>query len=235
MRKYVVIGVILIIGFLILGGLFKQQHALSCELLPNLNYKPLTNEIYLAPEISDEVAQQINDMIRSAIERIHDVYGTPKLQPRILILSDPQMAAKWGANETASMHRLPWRSCIVIGPKGQNVDVIAHELIHAEIMHRVGFFRFMKEIPVWFDEGAALTLDYREPFLPENIRLSDAEIESVKALSSGRAFFSGDIHKNYQAARLTVEPLINADTFFDDLDQISAGASFNSVFLKAID
>lgn len=88
MRKYVVIGVILIIGFLILGGLFKQQHLLSCEMLPILNYKPLTNEIYPAPEISDEAAQQINEMIGSAIERIHNVYGTPQSQPSILILSD---------------------------------------------------------------------------------------------------------------------------------------------------
>ncbi|MDZ7923630.1 MAG: hypothetical protein U5M23_06135 [Marinagarivorans sp.] len=79
--------------------------------------------------------------------------------------------------------------CIIIGPQGQNVDVIAHEWLHAEIQHRVGFFRFLKEIPVWFDEGAALTLDYREPFLPENIDLPVEDVTAVKKLKSGKSFF----------------------------------------------
>lgn len=120
----------------------------------------------------------------------------------------------------------------MIGPKGQNIDVIAHEWLHAEIQKRVGYLRFIMEVPVWFDEGAALTLDYRDPFLPENISLDIKEIQYVKALNNGRSFFSGDIRKNYQAARLAVEPLIKEEYFFHNLERISSGESFERVILK---
>lgn len=93
--------------------------------------------------------------------------------------------------------------------------------------------RFLTEIPVWFDEGAALTLDYREPFLAENINLADADIAAVKKLKSGRRFFSNNIRQNYQAARIAVEPLIRNEQFFNDLERVSLGESFDNVFLNA--
>ncbi len=232
MRKFA-IGILIITLVLMLTGAVFHRHALACELLPVLDYQQINSVVFLDVGISEEQAETITGLIDSASERIDLVYGTPESKPRLLVTSNSQMAAKWGANETASMHRMPWGSCIVIGPKGQNVDVIAHEWLHAEIQHRIGFFRFLKEIPVWFDEGAALTVDYREPFLPENIDLADSEIMAVKNLKSGRSFFSNHIRQNYQAARLAVESLIRNENFYNELERISSGESFENVFLKA--
>jgi len=189
--------------------------------------------IFIDPGIPDAETDTLMALVASALERIDSVYGVATSKPRLLITADAEMAAKWGANDTASMHRLPWRSCIVIGPRGKNVDVIAHEWLHAEIQHRVGFWRVLNEIPVWFDEGAALTVDYRKPFMPENIDLSDSEIAAVRNLKKARDFFSGNTRLNYQAARIAVEPLIQSERFFADLDRVSAGESFESVFLNA--
>ena len=230
MRKFA-LGILIIFLTFVLTGAFFQRHALACELLPMLNYQQIDNDVFLGFDISSERAESIRVLITSASERIDLVYGAPVSKPRMLVTSDSKLAARWGANATASMHRTPWRSCIVIGPNGQNTDVIAHEWLHAEIQQRVGFFRFLSEIPVWFDEGAALTLDYRAPFQADNIDLTDSAIQSVRRLVRGRDFFSGDIRSNYQAARLTVEPLIIAEHFFDNLEQVSLGESFESVFL----
>lgn len=230
MRKFV-LGIFFIVVTFVLAGAFLQRHTLACQLLPVLNYQQIDNQVFLGADISSERAEDIWGLITSASERIEMVYGAPASKPRMLVTSNSKLASKWGANATASMHRMPWRSCIVIGPDGQNVDVIAHEWLHAEIQDRVGFFRFLSEIPVWFDEGSALTLDYRAPFLPDNIDLSNTEVQSVKRLVKGRNFFSGDVRRNYQAARLAVEPLIVAERFFDDLGRVSLGESFESVFL----
>lgn len=230
MRKFS-FGVVIIAVSVVIAGAIFQRHALACELLPMLNYQQTDNGVFLAPDISRGQAERIRGLINLAEKRIDLVYGAPASKPRILVTSNSQLAAKWGANETASMHRTPWRSCIVIGPEGQNIDVIAHEWLHAEIQQRVGFIRFLREIPVWFDEGVALTLDYRAPFLLDNIDLTEADVQNVKHLVRGRDFFSGDIRKNYQAARLAVEPLILPERFFHDLERISLGESFESVFL----
>lgn len=232
MRKFA-IGMLITALALVLTIAVFQRHALACELLPVLDYQQINSVVFLDAGISAEQAVTITGLIDSALERIALVYGSPESKPRLLVISNFQMAAKWGANETASMHRMPWRSCIVIGPKGQNVDVIAHEWLHAEIQHRIGFFRFLKEIPVWFDEGVALTVDYREPFLPENIDLADSEIMAVKNLKSSSSFFSNHIMQHYQAARLAVEPLVRNKHFYNDLERISSGESFDNVFLKA--
>ncbi len=218
------------VAFLLTGAFF-QRHALACEMLPVINYQQIDKNVYLAPDMAREPAADILELVTAAAERITLVYGAPVSTPRLLITAQTETAEKWGANSTASMHRLPWRACIVVGPKGLNVDVVAHEWLHAEIQQRVGFFRFLTEIPVWFDEGAALTVDYRAPFLPENIVLTDAEVQAVKLLVRGSDFFANDIRTNYQAARRAVEPLIIAEHFYADLERIALGESFDTVFV----
>ena len=232
MHKFGIVVFMMAATLVLIGGIF-QRHAIACDILPFMNYQRLSSEVFLSGDFSEPQAQIIKELIDSASGRISRVYGKPISKPRFIITADTQSAANWGANETATMHRMPWRSCIIIGPKGQNVDVVAHEWLHAEIQSRVGFFRFIKEIPVWFDEGAALTLDYRKPFLPENIDLPAEEVISVKNLKSGKSFFSNNIRQNYQASRVAVEPLIRPKKFFNDLDKIASGESFENVFLKA--
>lgn len=51
----------------------------------------------------------------------------------------------------------------MIGPRGNNPDVIAHLLVHVAIKEAVGEARFAK-LPIWFDEGVAAQADSR-PFL----------------------------------------------------------------------
>lgn len=56
----------------------------------------------------------------------------------------------------------PWgESFLVLGPDGNNADVIAHELCHDELFARLGWWRVKRQIPVWFNEGLALMVDYR--------------------------------------------------------------------------
>ena len=234
MRLFAILTLFFVL-FSMLAGAFIQRHLLTCELLPFLNYPQIDDRVFLGSAyhtLSKQEQKTILDLIDSASNRIYGVYGKHQSKPYFFLTTDNQEAADWRANQTATMHRLPWRSCIVIGPKGHNTDVIAHEWLHAEIQHRIGLFRFIKEIPVWFDEGAALTLDYRAPYLPENIDVGDAEILAVTQLKDGNSFYSKNLIQHYQAARLAVEPLIQSEQFFKDLDRIGSGESFNHVFFN---
>ena len=56
----------------------------------------------------------------------------------------------------------PWgASYLVLGPEGNNTDVIAHELCHDELFARLGWWTVKRQIPQWFNEGLALMVDYR--------------------------------------------------------------------------
>jgi len=58
-------------------------------------------------------------------------------------------------------------SYIVVSPEYLNVDILAHELTHAEVHARVFTGRLWDwlSIPTWFDEGIALQNDYLEKTL----------------------------------------------------------------------
>jgi len=231
--KKLTIGILISLSLLLTASIFIKRHAFACEFLPVFGDTKLKDQVFVASDGSPGQFEGVVELLSSAANCIGEMYGRPESKPIFVFTVDAEAARRWGANETASMHRLPWGACIIIGPQGRNIDVIAHEWLHAEIQHRVGFWNFLKEIPVWFDEGAALTLDYREPFIPPNIDLPGRKINEVKHLISGRDFFSGDIRENYQAARMAVIPLINNKSFFQDLERIADGESFDAVFLKA--
>jgi len=224
--KFWLIGGSVFVAAIGAGLALAMQHpGVACAQLP-----AEAGPVYADGPVPPAVVERIEHHAERAAARIEATFGAPRSRPRILVVADAEAAAAWGANGTASMHRAPWGSCIVLGPEGRSVDVIAHEWLHAEIQHRVGFWRFLREMPTWFDEGAALLVDHREPYRPGNIDLPEHSIEAMRDLDRGSEFFAGDVRTHYQAARLAVEPLIRAETFFDDLERVGAGEPFDEVF-----
>ena len=219
------------------GGVWGGRHQFACEMVPLINGQQSNNNVFIDTSdtaLKEDLTQKTLATIGLAAERISKIYGRPESLPRFIVAADGDTAEWWGANETASMHRSPWGSCIVIGPKGNNIDVISHEWLHAEVQQRVGFFTHLRKIPVWFDEGIGLTVDWRGPYLPDNIDLDDTEVTHVMNLNSGRQFFANDVIKHYQAARLAVMPIVNSETFYADLERLALGDSFADIFLSKL-
>lgn len=78
---------------------------------------------------------------------------------------------------------------VFVSPSVENIEEALRSILDGR--PRVGWLTHWLEIPVWFNEGMALIVDHREPFLIENIDISQAAIDSVKQLKTGRAFFGG--------------------------------------------
>lgn len=111
--------------------------------------------------------------------------------------------------QTASARFAPLLpTLIVIGPEGQNVDVIAHEIAHAEIRARVGLVVRELRLPTWFDEGLAMQVDRREPFVSmAALDLSrGTAVPPLAGLQTGKRFFvagyQGTVH--YTLARCVI-------------------------------
>lgn len=219
--------------FAVLLGVVAKRHTLACNAPSILGYQQIREDIFAVENMPTERSTKLVESISQAYFRISKMYGEPLSKPRLIVTDDSEKATRLGSNETAVMHRSPWRSCIVIGPRGQNTDVIAHEWLHAEVEHRVGFWRFIRQIPVWFDEGLALTVDFRAPFLLENIELPQQTIQAITSKDTAKAFFSGNVRQNYQAARVAVNDLIVQSSLYQDLERIAAGESFEQVFLQS--
>lgn len=132
-------------------------------------------------------------------------------------------------NQFVTTQMIGPRACVFVGPKGANVDVVAHELVHAGVFDRVGPWVRMMQIPVWFDEGLAMQVDHRDRYaLPDN-----PDTAYVRHLNSPADFFVSDqqsLSCHYASAKVEVARWLNAvgtHTVYGRLARRRSGESFS--------
>jgi hypothetical protein len=170
---------------------------------------------------------------RQARTRIEDFFGAPRARPVVVFLRDTKAFWPLRFNDYASSHFLGSRACVVVGPNGTNVDVVAHELMHAELFERIGYWRRFTQIPMWFDEGVAMQVDLRPRY--SVIEQSWGGTGFVRELTTYRQFFRGgeeQMRRHYAAAKAEVTQwlsTIGPRGLFDRFKRIRDGESFHAV------
>jgi hypothetical protein len=128
------------------------------------------------------------------------------------------------------------RTEVVLNLAHFSIDVTAHELLHAEVAQRLGFWTRTVELPVWFDEGVAVQLDWRERYLIDCGAVGAQRIGQVRQLTTVRRFRHGDraqIVRNYQAAKCAAAEVLAQhppQTLYASLARLARGAHFDDVF-----
>jgi hypothetical protein len=128
--------------------------------------------------------------------------------PWIIIAADPESARRYSFNLHATIHPSPFgRAYVVLGPEGlSDIDVVAHELAHAEHLERAGILLWWLT-PAWFREGLAMQVDHRTKY-GESALLRAIEagepVPNVQEMISFRQFSRGNLPLNYAAARRAV-------------------------------
>ena len=101
-------------------------------------------------------------------------------------------------------------SILVLGPKGQNCDVAAHEYSHAELAFRTSALLRTYRIPTWFDEGLAMQVDNRVDYsrsaLSFYLSSQHIDLPKLQGLSSPAGFYKAGIQgkTNYAFAKCVV-------------------------------
>jgi len=224
LKKIIISGIVLVLAI----GTYSQRSLFKCELISSSDYDLVEPNIYFDPDISNAQRQQILTDIKQAKNRINSTFGKTSAEPTIIVSGTEKKAASFGSNSTGSTRGGISGDFVLIGPRGQNVDVIAHELVHAELFHRTSFLSQNIRIPVWFLEGLSLLVDHRSVFLLENITLAEEDIKAVKQI-----FYASDFPSNntsfYQAARVAIKD-IDPKKLYKKLELINSGISFEQVY-----
>lgn len=217
---------VLVIVWLFAGAAMNRD-AFACELIPMLGFSPIAADVYVDDSIAIEHRQHILSTIAAGTLRVNNYYGAPLSGPRYIVTNRTDHIA-FGLNPTAMQRSGLTRECIFLGPKGQNIDVVAHELVHAETRYRVSLLREMVALPTWFIEGIATVVDQRQPLLPQNIDLTEEQIAAIKQVHFALQW---DVFNpsHYQAARMAIRPL-QPKQLYPKLARIDQGESFAEVF-----
>ena len=132
----------------------------------------------------------ITTIVKEARNRVSDFFGGKLQSDPVIIISDYM---DFHITYTVSLHKL--FIYIAISHKYLNVDILAHEITHAELHYRVlngkPFRSERAFIPLWFDEGLASINDYRKVMSEETWELKSDTTKAKDATKFTRADLYG--------------------------------------------
>lgn len=162
LRAGVVLLIVLPVGFLLLTPSLMRCLWIS----RSASYRPLAGmqDVYVNQAVTTRQENQFRQHVLTARSRIAWFWGTRRGEATLIYCPnqiDYEQYCDGGEGAGCSLG-LPWGdSYLILGPDGNNADVIAHELCHDELFTRLGWWRVKRQIPQWFNEGLALIIDYR--------------------------------------------------------------------------
>jgi len=223
--------ILLVLAF----GAYSFSHIVRSAFIDFLDFNKIDGNIYLSETLPEQANQKITQLIENARTRITEYYGKPEAQPIIIVIGTEQEAKNYRLYDTpGTLYFTPWQNYLVLSYKNMNIDVISHELVHAEIVHRLGYFTRQQEIPTWFDEGAALQVDLR-PNYTKITQISQDEFQRVITLDSPDKFWSSDKAqniKNYQSSKVVVTQFFQEHpslSLYAMLQMINDGKTFKQI------
>lgn len=128
-------------------------------------------------------------------------------------------------------------SYIVLSNDGIDLDIIAHEISHAEFYERVGFYKWSFSVPMWFKQGLAMQNDYRNYYSEDTLQiLSDnfKNLPDVKSLKKDDEFYAGtheQVLLNYMTAKHEFKTLYTKEKLDKLIKDLNSGKSFEEAFI----
>jgi hypothetical protein len=229
-----VIGAALVIAPIAVA--LAQPQAAACA---TINYRGLSEVvpgIFASSDVTIDQRLGFARLHTAAKRRVAETFGATRAAPVIVMGSTAALRRLFpGASPYASTVYIPFRSCVIVGPEGHDIDILAHEGLHAELHYRVGHWYRLTQIPTWFDEGLAMQVDYRERYAwsPQSGAVNSG---SVKRWTSRTQFFSGDdatLTRHYAMAKEEVRlwlQKVGHHRLYDFLDRIRLGEEFVEMY-----
>jgi hypothetical protein len=213
-----------------------QPQAAACALINFRGLEEVATGIFAASDVPIDARREFVRLHAAARLRIANTFGAPQASPVIVIGGAEALSNLFpGAGSYASTIYIPYRSCVVVGPEGHDVNILAHEALHAEIHHRVGHWYRLTQVPTWFDEGLAMQVDFRERY-QWSLRFGAVDGATVRQWTSRSQFFSGDdedLTRRYamakEAVRLWVQEL-GSEGVYGFLERVRQGDGFAETY-----
>ncbi len=157
-------------GILTGGGLalvlsfFIFQNLVNCWLIPhNRHFVLLEPGVYVSRGMPRSLYSSVEEVLEDAHRQASLLWGALEAPVVMILCATDEEFSQFGKDlgTPALVHLGPGTSYIIVKPDGVSADVIGHELSHAELKTRLGWWYRMQSIPAWFDEGLAVLLDGR--------------------------------------------------------------------------
>lgn len=239
---YTVFGLLLL--FAIATVCFFQFTAVGYRMTVPYRYsfEEITDNIYVNRNYSRNREETLQ-LTGGAKERVEKFYGDLRcLDDTIIIICDDDLLLSrlGGDHDTITTIFPSEKSYISVSDEYFNIDILAHELTHAELHARLSKSALLK-IPKWFDEGIALQNDNREQYsLEEWIEQTDNGCHTVALddMDEASEFYAGTIEDRrfrYLNAKHEVGVWMETHTrqgLLELIDKLNNGEKFSIAYKR---
>jgi hypothetical protein len=238
-RKYLLISFVLVSLFscvLLISSFLIKPEIRNCIVIGfSSEFENINGYLFLSKDTPESLRDSIFSIIKNAEKRVCTFWKENKRigNPKIIFCYSEELFQKYSRNKTILTYKTPINSYIVFGKRFINLDMISHELFHTELYSRVGY---RKSIPVWFDEGLALQVDYRKEYSEDRYLELQHSIKQhckLTELKTANSFWSNNYYYHYLLSGHTVASWLKAvgkeglDTL---ITKLNAGNEFDLLY-----
>lgn len=212
-----------------------------CIVYKSIELDKINEFIYVDKSLPREQRQRLLNIYQKSAQRIEIFFGERKAKPYLLVGNTDFIIKNYG-NKNAQVglaHLSPLETYIIIDSAGLNIDVMSHELCHAELKERVGWYIREFEIPTWFDEGLAMLVDKRFPAWEVDWEMMTEKgkiAPNLDTLATAKQFFEAkDVYIHYITAQKEVDKWYKKSGqkgLLEFIDALNEGASFEKSFFQ---
>ncbi|SEH74457.1 hypothetical protein SAMN02910265_02439 [Ruminococcus flavefaciens] len=204
------------------------------------SFEKVADNIYVNKNYSGNIKEAIQ-LTEEALERDRAFFGELQCTDTTIIIfcDDDKLLSKLdGDHDTKTSYTK--KNYISVSDEYLNIDIIAHELTHAELHTRLNV-KALKSIPTWFDEGLATQNDYREQYgLKAWIEQTDNGKNTVplEDMDTGSEFYADPLEdRRFRYLNAKHEVSVWMDThqqkgLLELLDKLNKGEDFDSVYSR---
>lgn len=165
-------------------------------------FTEISTNIYLDQQCDQQIIEELLQLTKDSRLRAEAFWGELESEPVLIFSDNQERFAGLGLSVNSAANSLfvfnGAKNYIAVYFPKADIDILAHEMSHAELHKRIyqGPNRYTNSqlVPMWFDEGLAMQVDYREKY-GDGAWLRMTEEGSSTALSdivSPAQFFTGD-------------------------------------------
>ncbi len=200
------------------------------------NYKK-DGRLYFNAKTSQNKIDTLQSLIKQASIRVGDFWGEKTGNPKFIYCDTENDFERYCVSPTApAVTYLKLGSFIVLSKSAIDLDIIAHEISHAELYERIGFYKFTFKIPAWFKHGLAMQNDYRNYYSEDTLRVKTnnfMDLPDIKSIKSDAQFYDGSLEKvmlNYMAAKHEIKNWYTKEKLGKLISDMNSGKSFEDSF-----
>ena len=204
------------------------------------SFEKVADNIYVNKNYSGNIKEAIQ-LTEEALERDRAFFGELQCTDTTIIIfcDDDKLLSKLdGDHDTKTSYTK--KNYISVSDEYLNIDIIAHELTHAELHTRLNM-KALKKIPTWFDEGLATQNDYREQYgLEAWIEQTDNGKNALplEDMDTGSEFYAGTVEdRRFRYLNAKHEVGVWMEThqqkgLLELFDKLNNGESFDTAYFK---